>query len=413
MTDSSSHKQIARAVVDYQQALDALLLPAGERPNHSRKPDTARLIALLVARDRLAYHLANGAALNASTVRYITALDRRLEQEGPALAADAGHELDEARRSLQRPESAWWWHLDRHATPGKSSLETVAGIAVVGALVYIIYIGVNFLFWWAGGVDLWTFLQVLIPVLLISTVTNLGQRFVRWLIAVLPVSARYASEVKLALAVIGVALVVGITALLPTVARAYNDYGVAAHVEGDTVSAIADYQRALSLQPDYAEAHHNLGLAYEDVLKYDQAIAEYQLAIEKDIEQYKTYNNLARLYIIHWQRPDAALELLDKALEQSPPEQHRYIIHKNRGWAVWQLGLPNEARRELHTALRYREGGAAASCLLAQVQEETGGTPDEIMGLWDTCLVNAHRWQDDYVEASWLAQSRERDQTSP
>jgi tetratricopeptide (TPR) repeat protein len=413
VTEPSSHEYFARAVIAYQQALDELIPDSGKGLPEQHKPDAERLIALLVARDQLADHLTNGTNLSTDIVRYITTLDRRLERKVPAIAADVGHELDKTRRSLQRPESAWWWHLDRHATPVKSSFETLAGIAVVGALVYIIYVGVNFLFWWAGGVDLWTFLQVLIPVLLISTVTNLGQRFVRWLTAVLPVPARYGSEVKVALAVIGVVLVIGINTALPTVAREFNDYGVASHAEGDTVSAIANYQRALSLKPDYAQAHYNLGNAYEDLLQYDEAIAAYQMAIGQDDRFYYAYNNLARLYIIHWQQPGAALELLDHALKHSPPDEHLYAIHKNRGWATWQLGYHNEAHRELTIALRIRPGGAAASCLLAQVYETTGGTADEIAALWDTCLANADRWQDDYVEASWLVRAREHIQTLP
>jgi len=193
---------------------------------------------------------------------------------------------------------------------------------------------------------------------------------------------------------------------LPAIARIYNERAVQFYQARDLPAAIKSYARAISLDPDYAVAHYNLASAYEDVLEFDQALAKYQTALRADPKFYFAYNNLARLYLVHRKDYASALNILNAALELKPPEPHvRYTLYKNRGWANFGLGFYDLAAEDLREAIKWREDGAAAHCLLAQAleaekKEETARQE------WERCVADAPGEAD--VEASWLSLAQER-----
>jgi tetratricopeptide (TPR) repeat protein len=188
---------------------------------------------------------------------------------------------------------------------------------------------------------------------------------------------------------------------LPAIARFYNDErAVKFQQADDLLAAIRNYRRAVSLDPDYAIARYNLANAYEDVMEFDKAMAEYQGALLADPKFLFAYNNLARLYLTRRMDYTNALNILDTALALDPQESDiNYTLYKNRGWAHFGLGLYELAADDLSEALKWRNGGAAAHCLLAQVLEAQG-RKDAALPEWTMCVKYEPGETD--VEPSWL-----------
>jgi tetratricopeptide (TPR) repeat protein len=63
------------------------------------------------------------------------------------------------------------------------------------------------------------------------------------------------------------------------IAEAYFYRGAAYSVKGDYDRAIADYTAALRINPTYANAYNNRGNAYKNKEDYDRAIADYNAAL--------------------------------------------------------------------------------------------------------------------------------------
>jgi tetratricopeptide (TPR) repeat protein len=175
---------------------------------------------------------------------------------------------------------------------------------------------------------------------------------------------------------------------------------------GKLDEAIKSYERAINLDPDFAPSHYNLGAAFEVLGDYDKAISEYQTTIRLSPTFYYAYNNLARLFLLRRNDPASALRLLNDALDVKPQEAAvNYTIFKNRGWAHLNLKCYGLAVSDLKEALKWREDGAAAYCLLAQSMEALGkpGAKEA----WESC-VSYKAGQEHEIEINWLSLAQER-----
>jgi len=206
-------------------------------------------------------------------------------------------------------------------------------------------------------------------------------------------------------ALLGVILVFGVLESLPVIARGFNNRGVQLQQRGEIKGAIADYERALRLSGNYAEAHYNLADAYEDIPNYDRALEEYQRSIDADPKFYPAYSNLSRLYILRRKDFGTALGLLDRALNQNPPEPSvQYSLHKNYGWANFELNQLSQAEKNMRSAIALAPDRGSAHCLLAKVldaQEKRKEAETE----WESCV--AYSGQPD-VEPDWRNEAQER-----
>jgi DNA-binding winged helix-turn-helix (wHTH) protein/Tfp pilus assembly protein PilF len=202
-------------------------------------------------------------------------------------------------------------------------------------------------------------------------------------------------------------LVVAVAAVksLPAIARALNNRGFQLQRRGDINGAIEDYQRAIRLNSGYAEAHYNLADAYEEIPNYDKALDEYQRAIDADFMFYPAYNNLSRLYILRRKDYGAALRLLDRALNLKPPEATvQYSLHKNYGWANFELQQLGQAEQNLRFAMTLDPERGAAHCLLAKVlnaQKRAAAALAE----WEPCAAYSSQEE---VEPEWRNEAQER-----
>lgn len=191
--------------------------------------------------------------------------------------------------------------------------------------------------------------------------------------------------------------------LLPWVARLYNNQGVRLQQRGQLEAAIQDYRRALRLNSGYAPAHYNLADAYEEIPNYEKALEEYQRAIDADLTFYPAYSNLSRLYILRLRDYGAALRLLDRALSLNPREPSvQYSLHKNYGWANFELHNFGQAEKDLTLAGSLDPNRGATHCLLAKVLDAQGRqSADE----WESCAAFSTNQE---VEPEWQIEARER-----
>lgn len=206
------------------------------------------------------------------------------------------------------------------------------------------------------------------------------------------------------LLVMGAILVFGVARSLSTFARYYNNRGVVHQQNQDIRAAIADYEWALRFSSGYAEAHYNLGDTYEEIPDYDKAMEQYQRAVDADPTFYPAYSNLSRLYIMRQRDYGAAMRLLDRALSMQPQEPAvQYSLHKNYGWANFELGHLGQAEQNLRQADGLDPRRGSAHCLLAKVLEKQGRATDALPE-WESCLAYSNQAE---VEPEWRNEAQE------
>lgn len=109
--------------------------------------------------------------------------------------------------------------------------------------------------------------------------------------------------------------VTGLTASEEAVER--NDVGARLLEQGKTDAAIADFQRALSLDPKFFPARLNLAYAYERADRIEDAMESYREAINLRPRSFFAHNNLGVLYDKKG-LSDAAIHEFETALAIEP-----------------------------------------------------------------------------------------------
>ncbi len=122
----------------------------------------------------------------------------------------------------------------------------------------------------------------------------------------------------------------------------HSDRGVAYHLAGQIDSAIAEYDKALSVNPDFTYAHCNLGIAYFTLGHTDRAIQEFIAAINVDPELVEVHFNLGVAYKSKGDF-DAALRELQWVLHADPDDADCHF----------QLGQVYETSQRLDEAIEH------------------------------------------------------------
>ena len=87
--------------------------------------------------------------------------------------------------------------------------------------------------------------------------------------------------------------------------------------KGEYEKAIAEYEKAITLQPDFAPAYNRLGMAYAILRDFEKAEKNFLKVIELAPEVDQGYVNLGLLYELKGER-ERAISLLEKALSINP-----------------------------------------------------------------------------------------------
>ena len=138
--------------------------------------------------------------------------------------------------------------------------------------------------------------------------------------------------------------------LQETLAEAHTSLGfIKAFYEWIRARPKRSFHRALILQPNYASAHHGRALSLGFGGQYDASLKEIDAALE--VEPLSPIFNANKGYLLYAaRRHDEALAHLQKTLEVDtsfPATHYRLAL-------VWNaLGMPGEAIRHLHEAVRF------------------------------------------------------------
>jgi tetratricopeptide (TPR) repeat protein len=392
---------LGKSLVAYQSTLAKL---------DRRGPlEPERVLAVLIARDALVRTLEKKYAPSPKSLLFIAELDEKLKKLDTCIVAE--HiPLADWRASYSPSPQAWWWTLDALKPPGRAArfdwlCNALATLSFLVALSLATEIATRFL---RGGPDGWGVFVVLAQSVLAllaagGALTKAGQTAIGRILSKLRAPSRLRHKWRAAIALLLLALTVGVWRCLPAIAVAYNNNGLNRFESGRLLGAQHQLERAVSLQPDYPRAHYNLGLVYEALLEFDQAQTEYQIAMRGGLVAAR--NNLARLYIQKG-RPSEAVHLLLNGLAGNvdvPSIRHSML--KNLGWARLLQERYTEAIAVLNEAIALNPEPAAAHCLLAQALAGKGDQ-EGAATTCETCLTRA-RSRVSPEEDQWIDDCRQ------
>lgn len=127
-------------------------------------------------------------------------------------------------------------------------------------------------------------------------------------------------------------------AMNPNDARAHNDLALIVGSK-DPETAIAHFEKALTIAPDFTLALNNLGNLLVELGRYDEAEENYLRALKiRDSDEYAWYN-LARLAELK-NETSVAIERYRKAMENNPSNSH---IPNNLGLLYARMGQYEDA----------------------------------------------------------------------
>jgi tetratricopeptide (TPR) repeat protein len=119
----------------------------------------------------------------------------------------------------------------------------------------------------------------------------------------------------------------------PQYAEAYNNRGLTYKALKDYQKAIADLDKAIVLNPKMALAYTNRGIIYHALKDYPKAIADFDKAIEINVNHTYAYNSRGNTYAELREHPKAIADYT-KAIEINPEYANAYY---NRGNAYAEL----------------------------------------------------------------------------
>jgi len=122
--------------------------------------------------------------------------------------------------------------------------------------------------------------------------------------------------------------------LNPNFAEAYYNRGIAKKEQNDYVGAMADYNNAIALKPDYADAYNNRGIAKKEQNDYVGAMADFNMALRLKLDYALAYNNRGSIKLFQKDYAGAVADY-DSAIELGPQDA---ITFYNRGVAKLLLG---------------------------------------------------------------------------
>ena len=122
---------------------------------------------------------------------------------------------------------------------------------------------------------------------------------------------------------------------------AVNSYnrGLARSKSGQKEAAVADYEKALSLDPRRADALNNLGNLLQELERHEEALAVLDRAAALSPDNASLHANRAAS-LLRLERPEEALDACDRALALDPKEP---VALYNKACALARMGNLDDA----------------------------------------------------------------------
>ncbi len=401
-----------QAITRYQQILTQI-----EKANTT--PQAEQFFQVLLARDAVQDGLQKGETPPASLLLRLAKLDKHLQKQQARIVRIKDYPY--WRKSIQPPDSAWWWHLPIPTRRWWTYLNWLwNGLTLVFLAISVSLIVDGIPRFLSGGLDKASVLAVIIPSLLAlltsGTLTPIGREARSYLFQKLNQSLWPLLSLLLSLA-LALSLMVIHQFFFDDLAVSFHAQGQHFYAQEQWEQALSNYQKAIALDPSYAQAHYELGIVYEELQQFDKAKIEYLLAVRQDnsadsLIRLQAYNNWGHLLILKKEYTQAIAPLIEgkNALDKEQVktsedfQKVKYALLKNLGWAQLELKNYSGAKSLLQEAISLNSTRAPAYCLLAQVLEAQA-QKDKALKNWNNCVAYADLGRPD--EYLWLSIARE------
>jgi predicted O-linked N-acetylglucosamine transferase (SPINDLY family) len=154
-------------------------------------------------------------------------------------------------------------------------------------------------------------------------------------------------------------------ALKPT-AEAWQNLGIALHLQQKLEQAIESYRQALHLKPAYAEAHFNLGNAWRDARQLSNAVSAYRAALQHRPDYFLAANNLGSALALLGDLA-AAVACFRQACQLNPQDPG---AHNNLGNALRSCGQLQASEQAYQQALALQPDNAEALYCLGNIYRD-------------------------------------------
>ena len=134
--------------------------------------------------------------------------------------------------------------------------------------------------------------------------------------------------------------------LNPNLPFLHFNLGMAYERSGEYERAESEFRRDIALEPDLADDYDQLGALYTRMGRDEDAERAFREALKRDSKMASAYAGLAKLYQKQ-QKLEPALKMADAALRLSPDYEGGHYL---RGRILMQLGREKEGRVELAAA---------------------------------------------------------------
>ena len=165
----------------------------------------------------------------------------------------------------------------------------------------------------------------------------------------------------------------------------YNFYGVASKNLGDEKSALANFEKAISLRPDYAEAYSNFGNFLLKIGDNDGAIQNYKKALELKPDYAEAHYNLGNA-LQQSKEPEKALKQYLRSIRLNS----NYVDSYFRIAAIFDArGDFSKALENYSKVVDLSPDNAEANCNIGRIQMELGNMNEAISSIKRSLILNA------------------------
>ena len=289
LLDNQSNSRLDQAIADYAATLKVI-------EDAASSPSFDQIIEVLVARDAVENLRQTAKATTGKSLAQLIQLDQRLKAQGETLAQSV--QLTDCRRSIQPPESAWWWRLEPAPAkyPWWSRFDWCWNLLTVGCLVVAGTFATNTAqaFSTSGFDLLATFSTITQGAGLVlvagGALTDRGQKVVERIWSSLKIPIWFHAEATFVIAGLLLLASYNINRNLPQVGNYYYQQGQDAEAEDQWLVAKDKYERALKFIPAsevtvQTNLQTSLGKIHEQLNQLSEAQKHYESGVlSNDIE---------------------------------------------------------------------------------------------------------------------------------
>lgn len=282
------------AIARYEAALSAVE-EAKETASYQQ------IVELLVSRDAVEYSRENNWEFIGNIYALLIKLDERLKAQSEVIASN--FPLADYRESVKPPESSWWWFLEPPQPPVHKfdRFDWVWNTLTGACLLFATSLAANTAQAFSTeGFDVLGTLSTIsqgagVALIAGGALTDKGNQAIENILSSVGIPPHFHAETTFGFSVVMLAASYGLNSNLPTVSQWYYLQGGKQQTEGDLVSALETYQRAVNFNPDEPKIYVALGKVSEEMGQLSEAKAYYEKG--RALNDAASMNGLARVSI--------------------------------------------------------------------------------------------------------------------